>query len=110
MKLDPNSTSTREAIGRLSKFDISQTFSTTTDSIVYNVTVNDYETDSELTTPIKDLFSKLSSSGSVPSTTVPSSLEHDAYLSIRNVSSLSCLHQHIPSVHQYLAGEPYYTR
>lgn len=116
MGLNPNITANKDdaaisVISRLTKFDISKSaFSTTTDLITYNVTVGDIDTDYDgdtgfATTSVKDFISKLSSVPKITtSTPVPNVTEYDSYLSIRNVSSLSCLNQHIPSVYEYLAG------
>ncbi len=85
---------------------------TTEDSILYNVSVNDdYDTGGFATVAIKELVDKhlkLSSANRETSSTFPAEVnvtESDVFLTVRNVSSLSCLNHNIPSIHEYLAGK-----
>lgn len=85
---------------------------TSINSILYNISMNqDYDESGELSNTVVNEFLnhhiKLSNIPHVTTSVspiVPNVTESDSYLTIRNVSSLSCLN-HIPPVHEYLAGK-----
>lgn len=81
---------------------------TTINSILYNISVNeDYDDSSEYSNvAVNELINNHIKLSHVPrvSPIVPNVTESDIYLAVRNVSSLPCLN-HIPSVHEYLAGK-----
>lgn len=100
----------------LTKFDVDDSDelhppSTTLGPIVYNTSTNENFDSSEFATiAIKELISEHFKSSNVSEarrkyfSTVPNVTESDYYLSVQNISSLSCTTGNIPSANEYLAG------
>lgn len=88
--------------------------STTIDAFIYNTSqYEDYNSDDLASVTINEFINNhLQSNISVPTLSSTSKVPFDAnkgtesefFLPVTNISSLSCLHHNIPSVHQYLAG------
>ncbi|XKL66079.1 hypothetical protein PGB90_009499 [Kerria lacca] len=80
--------------------------STTLDSIVYNTSMDDdFDSNGYATVAITDFLKQNFKLSSVPQDTSSYVSETESLVSVRNISSLTCLNRNIPSVNEYLADE-----